>query len=530
MLTDRCTSIQSEAPACGACGYIGLALFMNYLCVCVCLQRCVDCTGKPYQYYLSLFFTLSFGLILVVLVLGFNIGATPTVDSFLFFIQSVYLVLAGRNDYEFYNFLAVFNPNFTFNLCVIPNLTALIRLILQYATPSYILILLVITLALTKFKYFAKILGRHSILQGLWLLFLISYFNIIITSFEILYCGQLGPVQLDGVDQNRGSFLVQDPSIRCYRGLHLLFTIIAIVILLLSIVPLPVFLFAVTRKSRWKPIADVFSSCYRDNRRWWIVLSLFRRLLLVLFGVFLQDVGYRHFFLILCILWILGCQVLTWPYRNRIDNVFAVYVIWKLLIVAILTQPETYLIFDLGRVPSIFAVIFTIVWGLFFILQEILIRLLAKKSVGRFYETTVWPKLKRYKKKMANDLRMNKNRAFELEESTKSTASTIIPAKAMIDATAYREPLLDSQYSNSVEDSQFTKWEGKAITSSSMKFAPSVNSSQSYFFKKKKFDEPQDEVHEEGMVSSGYEPPTTTEIVTGDERDSGLATSRTTIN
>jgi len=382
--------------------------------------------------------------------------------------------------------------------------------------------------------HISRFLGRHSILQGLWLLFLISYFNITITSFEILYCRRVGPTQLEGIQQSRGSYLVQDPSVRCYQGLHLLYTIIAIAVLLFFILPVPLYLMVVMKKARWKPIADVFCSFYKDNRRWWIVLSLFRRLLLVLLGVFIQNVGYRHFFLLMSVLLILFGQMLTWPYKTLTDNVFAVFITWVLLIVAFLTQPELYLNFDPYRVPSLFFVIATIVLCFFLIVQEVLIRLLSKASVGKFYDTKVCPVLRRYKKKMTNDLRVRKSRNFELEESIRSTASTIIPSKSMIDATAYREPLLDSQYSGSVDDSQFTKLGSTGTTSNFLETDNGSNRGPVYFFKKKRFAEPQVNVDSLDLGSDKdmlYEPPSTTEVLTEQDRDSGLATSRnTTIN
>ena len=183
---------------------------------------------------------------------------------------------------------------------------------------------------------------------------------------------------------------------------------------------------------------------------------------------------------------------------------FAVYVIWMLLIVAVITQPQFYLDFDLYRVPSLILVILTILIGLFLIVQEILIRLLVKISVGKFYKSKVWPKIRKCKKRMSKDLRAKKS--FELEETTKYSASAIVHPKYMIDATAYRESLLDSQYSGSVEDNQFTKREDNAATSSSIKLSLSENRNPSYFFKKKKFDEPQQIPGEDEEVSE-YEPP-----------------------
>ena len=184
---------------------------------------------------------------------------------------------------------------------------------------------------------------------------------------------------------------------------------------------------------------------------------------------------------------------------------FAVYVIWKLLIVAVITHPQLYLDFDLYRVPSLILVILTILIGLFLIVQEILIRLLGKISVGKLYKSKVWPRVRKCKKRMSKDLRAKKS--IELEEPTNFSASAIVHPKHMIDAaTAYREPLLDSQYSGSVEDNQFTKREDNAATSSSIKLSLSENRNPSYFFKK--FDEPQQIPGEDEEVSE-YEPPVT---------------------
>ena len=52
-------------------------------------QVCRDCNDRAYSYHpwLALFFTLFFGLGLVAIVVAFNLGVSPTLDSLLFFIQ-----------------------------------------------------------------------------------------------------------------------------------------------------------------------------------------------------------------------------------------------------------------------------------------------------------------------------------------------------------------------------------------------------------------------------------------------------------
>ena len=77
--------------------------------------------------------------------------------------------------------------------------------------------------------------------------------------------------------------------------------------------------------------------------------SLFRRLLLVLIGVFVTNFNSRHFALLIGLLWILLVDVVTWPYRYHYDNFFSVVISWLLVVIAILTEPGVYLYFDPRR-------------------------------------------------------------------------------------------------------------------------------------------------------------------------------------
>lgn len=426
---------------------------------------------KEVQYYLSLIFTLFFGLLFVAVVIYFNIGATPILDSLLFFTQAVYLLLAGRNDYEIFNFLSFFNPSFTFNLCITPNLDALTGLTLQFVTPVYILLLLLLILILTRFERVSRILGRHSILQGLWLLFLISYLNIAMTSFNILYCQRIGPVEIAGEHRQGEVVLIRDASVRCFKGFHLPLAIIAIITLVFFILPLPVYTLAIMRNARWKPVADVFCSFYKDKRRWWISASLFRRLLLVITAVFIQDIPTRHLVLILFIALILLYQVATWPYKTLLDNSFAIFVTWMLLVTAVVTQPGIYLTVDPQRGISMFLVVLTIFSGLILLIQEILIRFLEMVSVGQFYKLKVWPNLARCVKKIVDIWRSrmhSRDLQHKLNESTRSNTSVVISQNSMVNDTFYREPLLGGQFENtSFEDVPTVKEEMSNVVSPS---------------------------------------------------------------
>ena len=342
--------------------------------------------------------------------------------------QAVYILLAGRANYDAFNYLAFFNPDFTFNLCLTQDLPALGRLGLQYVTSLYILSLLLLLLLLTRVKvrWVAKRLGRHSFLKSLWFLILVSYLNISLTTFELLHCRTIGP------SGEHRRVLDHDASVTCYQGGHLAAAIFAILAAILIILPFPFYTAALLYFPRFKPFTDAYTFMYRDWWRLWVAWSLFRRLLLVLLGVFVTDFAYRHFSLLLGLLGILMVDVVTWPYRYHADNLFSILISWLLVIIAILTQPNLYLYVDPSRGPSAALVLLGIVAGLSLAVVE---RVLWKRGdsvdgvVGRMVEK--WRRLRR------EGLR----RKMPLENS--DVGSMIASTSTSTSLPRYRESLLE---------------------------------------------------------------------------------------
>ncbi len=354
--------------------------------------------------------------------------------------QSVLILLSGRTDYSIYTYwLPFFNPDFTFNLCISSQLSAFSRLLLQYVTPVYILLLLCIILLLTKYTRFSRFLGKHSFLQGLWLLFLISYFNIGTTSFELLNCRSITSAEGEVTQY----LLSHDASVTCFAGGHLPAGILAVILVFLFVLPLPLYVYFGMLHSRLKPLTDIYCASYKDNRRWWVMISIARRLLLVLVGVFVQDYSWRHFGLFLSLGLVQVFYVVTWPYKRALDNYFGFFVGWVLLFVGMITQPALYLLVDIRRAISMTVVANTVFIALVLIILEIVLRFYDLTieewlvyTGSRFLESVRgW----RTPKRLPSDDQ-------ELEESTQSNFSTLIPKQSTVDATAYREPLLDSFY------------------------------------------------------------------------------------
>ena len=352
------------------------------------------------------------------------------------------VILSGRTDYEDFQFLAFFNPDFTFNMCITPDLDGLSRLAFQYVTPFYILILLFLVLLLTCIKSCAKYFGRHSFLQALWLLLLISYINIAITSYELLHCREIGPTE----NGTRDYVLVHDASIMCFKGAHLPWAVISFFLVIVFVTPFPVVLIMLTYFPKFKPIVDVYCSPYKDRRRWWVLLSILRRLVLVIVGVFIQDYVSRHFGLLITVSFILLVFILTWPYQNTVDNYFGFLVTWMVLLTTVVTQPELYLYVDPLRAISTTLVVVTIFLGiLLLVFEQILKR--RGMTVSEFVSERLVPSLRDcgdLLKDSVKQVKADSDEDARIQSLEGSTHSSIIPRHTTLDATAYREPLLDS--------------------------------------------------------------------------------------
>ena len=373
------------------------------------------------------------------------------------FLQGVGVILAGRADYETFQYLALFNPDFTFNLCIVPDLDALNRLMLQYITPAYILLLLCGVLVLTRIKGLSKYLGKHSFLHALWFLVFISYLNIANTSFELIHCRTIGPT--DG--GTREYVLVHDPSIVCYEGRHLFYAIIAILLDVSFVIPFPAYLLALTYFPKMKPITDVYSRHYRSKiLTWiWVVWNIGRRLLLVVVGVFVEDFIYRHFALLIVGLAILLMQVISRPYLNIIDNFIGFISTFLLVLIAVVTQPNIYIFVDPHRAVSASFVISVIILGGALIILEIVLRLLHLGSVGKWLKEKLLPMIVMWKDVVMVRIRQLRTKKYDTQELVESTS--IIPKFNTADATTYREPLLDSYFGgssgSSINSSSFNK-------------------------------------------------------------------------
>lgn len=166
---------------------------------------------------------------------------------------------------------------------------------------------------LSSLKPFSKYFGRHSYLQAIWLIILISYVDIAQATLELLHCRTIGV-------QDHRLALYNDANIPCYRGKHLPAAIFAIIFSAFVIVPFPIYVLLLPYWHKVKPITDVYRSVYQDNRRWWVAIGLSRRLGIVILAVFIADYVYRHLAITILASFLVIIDGVTWPYPKAVDN------------------------------------------------------------------------------------------------------------------------------------------------------------------------------------------------------------------
>ncbi len=239
--------------------------------------------------------------------------------------------------------------------------------------------------------------------------------------------------------------LVYDASVICWTGLHLPFAIIAVLLAIFVIVPFPVYAALAVKIPKLKPITDVYCGLYRDHQRYWIIWNIFKRVLIVMFSVFITDFIVRHFFLLLTSIGILVVSIATWPYRYWIDNAVSISVSTALLLFCVVTQPELYVLVDPSRIISWTIVAVVSFFSLVMIVIEISFWYVKRKGFDYTKEilTPLSAKTKVTNLVAVTKKRITNNNFTELEESVHSN-EYYERANSTNGYREYREPLIDS--------------------------------------------------------------------------------------
>ena len=346
------------------------------------------------------------------------------------------MLLDTRVDYKNVQHLSVFTLDYSFNLCLTSDFDAFDRIFFKFATPFYILLLLVVIIVLSSFRPFSKYFGRHSYLQAIWLIILISYVDISQATLELLHCRKIGV-------ENSHQVFYADSNVPCYRGKHLPAAIFATLFSAFVIFPFPIYVFVASYWPKFKPITDVYCSVYKDDRRWWVVINLGRRLCIAILAVFIGDYIYRHLAITILASFLVIIDGVTWPHPKFVDNFIHLGCTSIFLLLCVFTYPVLNRTIDPYFIVSwtfISVVIVVTLCRLIYLLRDKVSKLFqpccSKRPLNNKYVNSIKFMVTSWKEVLSRD----SNKSLDLNSI--STADNL----SIQNYNEFREPLLEDSF------------------------------------------------------------------------------------
>ena len=237
--------------------------------------------------------------------------------------------------------IANLTPRFLGILCFVKGLSGIDQQFIHYVHPLAISLLLFLISRVAKCSgQVTKILGRAGIIRATCLLILLSYTSVASTSLQLLR--PLSFTKSNG-DHTVRTYL--SPDIPYFSGRHIIYTIVAVVCMIVIALGLPVFLLLQPYLKRCRginfirivPLLDQFQQCFKPKYHSFAAFYLICRLLV--FGILcLEMIQYNIRFLLLQILSFIIAMIHAWlqPYReNKLNSLDQIILLIALMIVSL---------------------------------------------------------------------------------------------------------------------------------------------------------------------------------------------------
>ena len=243
--------------------------------------RCLKCSNSSLG---LLVVFLGLGILLVVMITYFQINITEGVlNGVLFYsnivtLYSPYLAPSGSGSGKGLLILpAIFTLNLGIETCFYDGMTPIQKVWWQLSFPLYLFLLMIAVALLARcFKW--KLITGLSMVQGFGTLMILCYVEILDYSFEILSAERV--TTLSG---NHIILWSVDPSVVYFRGVHGFLGVVGCLLILLYIIPLPLFLMfpSLAYRAPWlkkfKPYYDSFWNPFKPKYRFWLGFRLIFR-------------------------------------------------------------------------------------------------------------------------------------------------------------------------------------------------------------------------------------------------------------
>ena len=285
------------------------------------------------------------GLLIVFLGLGILLVATITylqititegvLNGVLFYsnMVSLYAPLLAPTNPTGGNFIitAFLTLNLGVETCFYNGMTPLQKVWWQLSFPLYLFFLMIVIALLARCCKSKKFTGL-SVIQAFGTLMILCYISVLDYSFEILTSQMI--TTLSG---NRLLRWGVDPSVQYFRGVHGFLAVVGCLLILLYIIPLPLFLLFPTLAYRapwlkkFKPYYDSFWNPFKPKYRFWLGFRLLFRWVPFALAYFLQPP--RSVFVTgLLFALLLFLQMVIRPFRKEWINILDSYFLFNLVV------------------------------------------------------------------------------------------------------------------------------------------------------------------------------------------------------
>ncbi|XP_028404441.1 uncharacterized protein LOC114527054 [Dendronephthya gigantea] len=286
--------------------------------------RCVPKHGNTSCQWTNVF-SFIFTIMFCIIILYFNPGLDNELRGPLFFFQVLPLFFpptqyTTKGTINVYNFVFFLSSIFDFTIpffgylfsqCYILNDQDNLDMLAWSYSSSVIALLVSLVAFFLSYKR-VILIRRKNAVQCFWVLLILMYSSLMNTSLNIVDCASI---------QGKLRLFAQ-ASVICYKGKHLVLSIVAYTILILGVI-IPILILVLTTTNRLN-IAPHYLDTLTNNLKercvfWWSV-DLLRRLLIVALGDFMHIWKHKQVALVIATTFILTIHCYFQPYEETRAN------------------------------------------------------------------------------------------------------------------------------------------------------------------------------------------------------------------
>jgi len=341
--SNQCNS-QRSGIACGSCKE-GYTLSFDSI-ECVSVDKCT--IGQT-----VLVVTLSILYWVVIVILVFIATYYHIGIGYLYAITYYYSmvdILLGEKLYssqELFTFISIVvsiskvTPQFLGQLCLSINLSGIDQQFIHYVHPLAVATVVAMICVSARVSYKFSLFVSRGIIHVICSLVLLSYTSVATTSLLLLRSlkfHDIGKV-----------YTYLSPNIEYSHHRHLLYTIIAVLCIIIIVIGLPLLLLSepfLNHKinfTKLKPLLDQFQGCYKDKYRSFAAYYMICRLLVILIIIVNpSNSNTSQYFLIILNSLLAYIHMTLMPYGSSIVNIFDGFVLQLMIVVSMVSLSDSY--------------------------------------------------------------------------------------------------------------------------------------------------------------------------------------------